>query len=94
MATMTPTARDARFDFRLSHEHKRMIEQAATATGQSLSDFAVAHLVEAAQRAIADATITKLTMRDRDTFLHMIESDAKPNQALSKAAARYKNRRG
>lgn len=92
MATIQ-TTRDARVDFRLSQEHKRMIEQAASVTGQSLSDFAVAHLVEAAQRAIEAATVTQLSIRDRDTFLGLIESDAKPNKALKDAANRYKKRR-
>lgn len=87
------TTRDARVDFRLSQEHKRMIEQAASVTGQSLSDFAVAHLVEAAQRAIESATMAQLSIRDRDTFLGLIESDTKPSKALKDAANRYKNRR-
>ena len=32
-------------------------------------------------------------MRDRDIFLKLIASDAKPNKALKDAAARYKTRR-
>ena len=93
MTTLHSTAHDARLDFRLSHEHKRMIEQAASVSGQSLSDFAVANLVQAAQRTIDDATVTRLSQRDRDTFLRLIESDARPNKALKAAAQRYRKRR-
>ena len=93
MATAQSIARDARVDFRLSQDHKRMIEQAASVTGQSVSDFAVANLIQAAQRTIEEATVTKLSMRDRDLFLSLIESDAKPNKGLKDAAARYKKRR-
>lgn len=93
MATIPSTTRAARLDFRLSQDHKRVIEQAAAVSGQSLSDFAVANLVKAAQKAIETATVTELTTRDRDTFLRLIASDATPNKALQDAAARYKNRR-
>ena len=94
MATLTPTPRDARIECRLSREHKKMIEQAASATGQSVSEFAVANLVEIAQRKITEATVTQLSIRDRDLFMNLIEADAQPNAALTKAAARYKKRRG
>lgn len=94
MATLHSTTRDARLDFRLSREQKRMIEQAATVTGQSLSDFAVANLIQAAQRTIDQAAVTRLSMRDRDRFVHLIESEAKPNKALKTAAERYRKRRG
>ncbi|MHB1155298.1 MAG: type II toxin-antitoxin system TacA family antitoxin [Phycisphaerales bacterium] len=93
MAMLHSTTRNARLDFRLSRKHKRIIEQAATATGQSLSDFAVAHLVQAAQRAIDEATVTRLSNRDRDAFLKLLDSNTKPNKALRAAAARYGKRR-
>lgn len=94
MATLHSTTRNARLDFRLSHKHKRIIEQAATVTGQSLSDFAVAHLVQAARQALDEATVTRLSNRDRDTFLKLIDANAKPNKALRTAAERYGKRRG
>ncbi len=93
MTTLHSTARNARLDFRLSEEQKRMIEQAATATGQSVSDFAVANLVQAARRTIDQATVTRLSIRDRDTFVKLIASDPKPNKALKAAARRYRKRR-
>jgi len=93
MATTQQATRDARLDFRLTQEHKRIIEQAATVTGQSISDFAVASLVQAAQQTIDEATVTRLSMRDRDAFVKMLASRAKPNKALKAAAERYKKRR-
>lgn len=90
---MATTTRKARLDFRLSDDQKRMIEQAATATGQSVSDFAIANLVQAARRTIDEVTVTRLSMRDRDIFLNLIASEAEPNKALKVAADHYKNRR-
>ena len=93
MSTLKTTKREARIDFRLSREHKRMIEQAATAAGQSVSDFAVTALVRAARETMDQATVTRLSQRDRDTFLKLIASDAEPNEALKAAARQYRRRR-
>ncbi len=96
-ATSSPTElpRDARLDVRLTTEHKRLIEQAAALSGQSLSDFAVSHLIQEARATVQNATVTHLTARDRDTFLNLLDdTDAKPNAALKRAARRYKQRRG
>lgn len=90
---MTTTARKARLGFRLSHDQKRMIEQAAAATGQSVSDFAITQLVQAARRTIDEITVTRLSMRDRDILLNLIASEAEPNKALKVAADRYRKRR-
>ena len=94
MGTPNSTTRKARLDFRLSRKHKRMIEQAATATGQSLSDFAVSNLVRAAREALDEATVTTLSNRDRDLFLKLIESEGEPNEALKKAVSKYRKHRG
>lgn len=91
---MTTTARKARLGFRLSHDQKRMIEQAAAAaTGQSVSDFAITQLVQASRRTIDEITVTRLSMRDRDILLNLIASEAEPNKALKVAADRYRKRR-
>lgn len=83
----------ARLNFRLPAEHKSAIEQAAAALGQSVSDFAVATLVQTAQRVIREHDTTVLTNRDRDRFLAALDDDSlRPNAALRKAAARYKRR--
>lgn len=82
--------RVARLDMRLTAEHKRLVEQAAALSGQSMSDYAVSHLVEQAQATLQDATLTRLSARDRDTFLQLLDSDVKPNAALKRAAQRYK----
>lgn len=85
-------ARDARLDFRLQSEHKRLIEQAAVASGQSLSEFALSHLIEAAREAVDQATTTQLNRHDRDAFLALISADAEPNEALKAAADRFRRR--
>jgi uncharacterized protein (DUF1778 family) len=82
-----------RLDFRLSPEHKSLIERAAAAEGQTVSSFAVASLVKAAEEAIQRASVRTLSAHDSQAFLKMLESDAAPNAALKAAAKRYKARR-
>ena len=81
---------DARLDFRLNRQIKEVIEQAACASGQSLSDFAVSVLYRTAKEVLDREQNTRLSNRDRDTFLAMLDSEAPPNEALKSAAKRYK----
>lgn len=97
MATATTPrtpARDARLDFRLQSEHKRLIEQAAVASGQTLSEFALSRLIDAARETVDRATTTHLSQRDREVFLARISADAEPTEALQAAADRYRRRGG
>lgn len=82
---------DARLNFRLSSESKRTIEQAAGQLGQSVSEFAVSTLVRTAHDVMARHDRTELSNRDRDVFLAMLDAaDAAPNEALARAAEKYK----
>ena len=97
MATATNSnapARDARLDFRLQSEHKRLIEQAAVASGQTVSEFALSRVLDAARETVERATTTQLNRRDREAFLALISEDSEPNEALQAAAERYRRRGG
>lgn len=84
----------SRLDFRISQEHKALIERAASAQGQTVSSFAIATLLKAAEEAIRSATTRTLSARDSQTFLAMLSAPAEPSDALKAAAKRYKDRRG
>ncbi len=79
MATTT------RLEFRIRPESKDLIEQAAQLLGISVSEFANSRLVQLARQIIAEHNITRLTNRDRDIFLAMLDADTEPNAALQKA---------
>jgi uncharacterized protein (DUF1778 family) len=89
---MSPAAKhDARLNFRLSGELKRLIEQAATQSGQSVSEFALSTLVRSAHDVIQQHDRTALSNRDRDIFVAMLDNvEAQPNEALAAAAETYK----
>ena len=91
----TATRNDARINVRLSSELKQTIEEAASALGQTVSEFAISTVVREARQVLQDARITRLSNRDRDDFLKALNAiDAKPNAALKAAARRYGKLRG
>jgi uncharacterized protein (DUF1778 family) len=88
-------ANDARLNFRLPADLKQTIEEAAARLGQSVTDFAVSTLSQTAQRVIEQENVTRLSKRDRDIFLALLDDEgARPNKALLAAARRYKKSRG
>ena len=91
----TVSRNDARINVRLPSELKQTIEEAASALGQSVSEFAIATVVREARLVLQDAQVTRLSNRDRDRFLKALDAlDAKPNAALKAAARRYGKLRG
>lgn len=89
----TSSTHDARLNFRLRREHKELIEEAARSLGQTVSDFAIAALVRDARQALQGNSVTRMTMRDQEVFLRMLDSDAEPSPALRRAVKRHKERR-
>jgi uncharacterized protein (DUF1778 family) len=82
---------EARLNFRLAGELKKTIEEAAAQMGQTVSDFAVSTLVRTARRILRDQQVTRLSERDRQLFVEMLDDQStKPNRALVKAANRYR----
>jgi uncharacterized protein (DUF1778 family) len=93
MATITRN--DARINVRLPSELKQTIEDAASALGQTVSEFAISTVVREARQVLQDTQITRLSNRDRDRFLEALDAaDAKPNTTLKAAARRYGKLRG
>lgn len=81
---------DDRLDFRLDSEAKRVIEQAAALSGQTVKQFAVSTLVQSAEEVLERRRTVHLSNRDRDLFLAMLDADEGPNQVLREAAERFK----
>jgi uncharacterized protein (DUF1778 family) len=81
---------DDRLDFRLNSEAKRVIEQAAALSGQTVKQFAVSTLVQFAEEVLARRRTIHLLNRDRDLFLALLDADEGPNQSLREAAERFK----
>ena len=82
----------ARIHFRLPQEVKEVIERAALAAGLTVTDFAISALLQSAHETLERQAQRRLSDRDRDFFLKMLDEDVKPNEALKQAARRYKRR--
>ena len=80
----------ARLNVRLPPEAKRKIERAAVASGLNITDFAVSVLVNTADEVLKKHDGRKLTDRDRDVFLAMLDADDEPNEALKGAFKAHK----
>ena len=92
---MSRAKSDTRINFRLSGELKKTIEDAAAQMGQTVSDFAVSTLVQASRKILNDQQVTRLSDRDRALFVKMLDDEStKPNEALVRAAKRYKKQVG
>ena len=91
----TSTRSDARINVRISSELKQTIEDAAASIGQSVSEFTISTVVREARLVLQESQVTRLSNRDRDLFLKMLDDvDRKPNAALKAAANRYRKQRG
>ncbi len=80
----------ARLNFRLPQEFKEIIERAAIASGLTVTDFAISSLLQSANDVLEGLAERQLSDRDRDLFLAMLDENTEPNEALKKAARRYK----
>jgi len=82
--------RDARLNFRVRPDIKERIEKAARVAGKSVTDFAVAALVDTADEVLEHHYATELSNRDRDVFLALLNRHDKPNKLLKRAAKTHK----
>lgn len=94
MASFAKQAKDVRLDVRLPAEVKRQIEKAAALSGQTVSGFILAAVVPRAVEAIGAANVIDLSDKDARRFLAALDDDAKPNDALKRAARRYRSTAG
>ena len=91
----TTSTKTQRLDVRLEADLKATIEEAATRTGQTVSDFVVSTLVEKAVAVNSQWRQLELSNRDWTVFQAALEvMDTEPNETLKQAAGRYRENRG
>ncbi len=89
----TGSSPTSRLEFRIAPELKSTIEKAAAALGLTVTTYSVSRLVEMARNDLRQRESVVLSDRDRDRFLSLLSSDQGPNEAMKRAARRYKDRR-
>ena len=78
----------ARLEARISTELHAMLKRAAEIQGRSLTDFVVSAVHEAAQRAIEQGEVVRLSLADSERFAQALLSPPDPSPALERAFAR------
>ncbi len=79
----------ARLEARISTDLHSMLKRAAELQGRTMTDFVVAAVQDAAQRAIEQAEIIRLTLIDQECFAQALLSPPQPTPALKRAFARH-----
>jgi uncharacterized protein (DUF1778 family) len=78
-------SRSARIEARIEPDVLATIKRAAETQGRSLSDFIIAAAHEAANRAIEEAQIIRLSMEDQRRFVDLLLNPPDPPAALERA---------
>lgn len=84
-----PAASTARLEARISPDLQKMLKRAAELQGRTLTDFVVTAVQDAAQRAIEEAEVIRLSLADQQRFADALLSPPKPSPALKRAMARH-----
>lgn len=78
----------ARLEARVSTELHGMLKRAAELQGRTMTDFVVEAVQAAAQRAIEQAEVVRLSLADQECFAQALLSPPPPAPALERAFAR------
>lgn len=82
-----------RLEARVTPEQKELLEQAASLSGRSLTDFMIAAIQEVARRTIREHETMTLGQQDREVFVNALLEEPEPTEKAKQAAERYlKNR--
>ncbi len=79
------STRSARLEARISPDALAIVKRAAEIQGRSVSDFVVAAAHEAAQKAIAESQIIRLSIDDQRAFAQSLVNPPEPAPALRRA---------
>lgn len=78
----------ARLEARISTDLHSMLKRAAELQGRTMTDFVVTAVQDAAQRAIEQAEVIRLSMADQERFAQALLSPPQQTPALKRAFAR------
>ena len=88
MPSTTPLT--ARLEARISAELHAMLKRAAELQNRTMTDFVIAAVQDAAQRAIEHTEVIRLSLADQERFAQALLSPPKAAPALKRAFARHR----
>jgi uncharacterized protein (DUF1778 family) len=87
---MSPITSTTRLEARISTELHATLKRAAEIQGRTMTDFVVSAEQDAAQHAIEQSSVIRLSITDQECFASALLSPPKPTLALKRAFARRK----
>jgi len=87
---MSTAISTARLEARISTDLHSMLKRAAEIQGRTMTDFVVSAVQDAAQQAIAQSEVIRLSLADQECFAQALLSPPKPAPALKRAFARHR----
>jgi uncharacterized protein (DUF1778 family) len=84
----TDGRKNDRLELRISQEQRRILDEAAAASGMSVSAFVLSHATDAAHDLLADRTSFVLPAERWNSFVTMLERDPRPMPGLAAFLAR------
>lgn len=88
MITARTRRKEDRLELRIDAADRRLLDEAAAASGMSTSAFVLAHATTAAQIALADRTTFRLPDERWDAFMALLERPARSDPDLVAFLAR------
>lgn len=85
---MPATISTARLEARISIDLHSLLKRAAELQGCTMTDFVAAAVQDAAQRAIEQAEVIRLSLADQECFAQALLSPPQPSPALERAVSR------
>ncbi len=80
---------DINLEIQVSADQKNLIEEAAVPSGLPVASFIISAAVEAARHVVGGRRAVRLSARDWDCFLNLLDNPPEPNERLKRAAAHY-----
>ncbi|MBE7942262.1 MULTISPECIES: DUF1778 domain-containing protein [Ramlibacter] len=85
---MTTASTTARLEARISTDLHSMLKRAAELQGRTMTDFVVSAVQEAAQQAIEQADLIRVSLADQECFAQALLAPPKQSPALKRAFKR------
>ncbi len=82
--------KEKRIYIRLDAETKKLVTRAAQYANETMSSFIRRVAAETARKIITENEILHLSVKDSIAFLDALDNPPAPNEALKKAATRYR----
>jgi uncharacterized protein (DUF1778 family) len=78
----------ARLEARISRDLHALLKRAAELKGRTMTDFVIDAVQDAAQKAVEEVSVLRLSLADQECFANALLSPPAPNPALKRAFAR------